>query len=172
MTANLRFRMLVAVMGTAIFEGFGTMGLWQRSHILSQPLFMGQTLWESTARFHIWPWPFKAAAIWALPAFVSGSIVMTPINLLFAGLPEPAALLPAGTLALVLWYWVASKIEVFSPAIRWASLGVFLALSLTGALLPLGFTGWLPFGALAWCVAVFLLRRSRRNLKTNPTQLA
>jgi len=160
MLANLRFRLWVAALGTAITEGCGAVGLWQRNHVLSQSLFMGQTLWDSTARFHVWPWPFKVAAIWAFPAFLGGSIVMMPVNLLIPTVPEAAELLPTG--ALLLWYWVASKLEWYSPTIRWALLGIFLALSLSGAILPLGYTGWLPFGALMWCVTTLLLRRQQR----------
>jgi hypothetical protein len=172
MLAKLRFRMWVAVLATTIAEGFGAVGLWQRNHVLSQPLFMGQTLWESTARFHVWPWPFKVGAISAFPAFLGGSIVMMPVNLMIGTLPETAELLPAGALSLLLWYWVAARLERYSPAMRWASLGVFLVLSLTGALLPIGYTGWLPFGVLAWCVGTLMLRRSRRNVKANPAPLA
>ena len=167
MLANLRSRIWVAVLATALAEGFGAVGLWQRNHVLSQHFFMGQTLWESTARFHVWPWPFKVGAIWALPAFFGGSIVMMPVNLLIGPLPEAAELLPAGALALPLWYWVAARLERYSPAMRWASLGVFLVLSLAGALLPLGYTGWFPFGVLAWCAATLLLRRSRHNVKAD-----
>jgi len=172
MLANLRFRMWVAVWATAIAEGFGAVGLWQRNHVLSQPLFLGQTLWESTARFHVWRWPFKGGAIWAFPAFRGGSIVMMPVNLLIGTLPEAAELLPVGALSLLLWYCVAARLERYSPAIRLASLGVFLALSLTGALLPIGYTGWFLFGVLAWCVATLMLRGSRHNVKANPGPLA
>ena len=171
MLANLRFRLWVAVLGTAITEGFGAVGLWQRNHVLSQRFFMGQTFWESTARFHVWPWPFKVAAIWAFPAFLGGSIVMIPVNLLIGTHLEAAELLPTGALALLLWYRVASRLERYSPATRWAWLGIFLALSFAGAMLPLGYTGWFPFGVLAWCVATLLLRMARRNVKTSPAQL-
>jgi hypothetical protein len=165
-----RFRLLTATAAMIIAEGFGAVGLWERNHILSQPFFMGAPLWESTARFHVWPWPYKLAAIWALPAFIGSSIVMVPIRLLLPALPEAAELLPAGAFVLLLWYWVASRLERYSPAIRWASLSVFLALSLIGALLPLGYTGWVPYGALMWCVAALLLRRSPHSVKL-PTQL-
>ena len=171
MVANLRFRLWVAALGAAITEGFGAVGSWQRNHVLSQPFFMGQTLWDSTARFHVWPWPFKVAAIWAFPAFFGGSIVMIPVNFLVRSLPEAAALLPTGVLALLLWYWVASKLESYSPTTRWARLGIFFAVSITGAILPLGYTGWLPFGALLWSVAALLLRRVGPNAKTSPAPL-
>jgi hypothetical protein len=172
MLPHFRFRLLVAVSGTAIAEAFGAVGLWQRSRILSQPL-LSATLWDSTARFHVWPWPFKFAAIWALPAFISGSIVMIPVRLLLTTLPEAAELVPTGASALILWFWVASRLEGYSPAIRWTSFGVFFALSLIGAFLPLGYTGWLiPYGALAWCIAALMLRRSPRSLKGHVTRSA
>jgi len=164
MRPQFQFRLSVAVGATAITEGFGAVGLWQRNQILRQPFFMGATGWESTLRFHVWPWPIKFAAIWALPAFIGGSVVMIPVRLLFEALPETAELLPTGALALLLWYWVASRLEKYSPTTRWAALFVFLTLSLTGALLPLGYTGWLfPYGALVWCVAALLLRMAGRG---------
>ena len=159
MLAKVRFRLWVAAIGAAITEGFGSVGVWQRSHVLSQPFLMGQTLWDTTARFHVWPWPFKVAAIWAFPAFFGGAIVMVPVNFLLRSLPEAWELLPTGVSALLLWYWAASKLEWYSPTARWAWLGTLFALSLTGAILPLGYTGWLSFGALVWCVAALLLRR-------------
>src|SRR6185437_3291941 len=73
MLARFRLRLSIAITATAIAEAFAAVGLWQRHHILNQPFFMGMAMWESTARFHVWPWPFKFAAILALPAFVGGS---------------------------------------------------------------------------------------------------
>lgn len=164
MLTHLRFRLLIAIAGTGVVEAFAAVGLWQRNHILNQPFFMGTTMWESTARFHVWPWPYKFAAILALPAFIGGWIAMVPFRLLLPTIPEAVDLLPTGALALLLWYWVASRLEMYSPVTRWASLGVFLALSLAGAFLPLGYTGWLiPYGALAWCVATLMLRRRKAS---------
>jgi hypothetical protein len=34
-----------------------------------------QLLWDTMARFHIWPWPYKFAVILSMPAFVAGMLV-------------------------------------------------------------------------------------------------
>ena len=142
----------------------------QRNHILSQPFFMGTTMWESTARFHVWPWPYKFAAILALPAFVGGWIAMVPFRVLLPTIPEAIELLPTAALSLLLWYWVASRLEKYSPVTRWTSLIIFVAVSLTGAFLPLGYTGWLiPYGALAWCFAALMLRRAKASRREHPS---
>jgi hypothetical protein len=170
MLARFRFRFLIAITGTIMAEAFAAVGLWQRNHILSQSFFMGTTLWESTARFHVWPWPYRFAAILALPAFIGGSMVMLPFRLFVHNIPEAADLLPTAALSLLLWYWVASKLEAYTPVTRWTSLCVFLALSLAGAFLPLGYTGWLiPYGALAWCIAAFVLRRAQGGIAPGPS---
>lgn len=170
MLAHFRFRLLIAFTGTVIGQAFAAVGLWQRNHILSQPFFMGTTMWESTARFHVWPWPYKFAAILALPAFVGGWIAMVPFRVLLPTIPEAIDLLPTAALSLLLWYWVASRLEKYSPVTRWTSLAIFVALSLTGAFLPLGYTGWLiPYGALAWCFAALMLWRAKASRREHPS---
>lgn len=169
MPTHSKFRLSVAVAATAIAEGFGTAGLWQRNHILSQPFFGGTTWWESTARFHVWPWTYKFAAIWALPGFMGTSILMAPIRLLLPKLPEAADLVPAAGLVALLWYWVASRLESCSSVVRWASVSVLLAASVVGASLPLGYTEWLPYGATMWCIAILLLLRRSGSRLTQAT---
>lgn len=170
MLARFRLLLSIAITGTAIAETFAAVGLWQRDHILSQPFFIGTTMWESTARFHVWPWPYKFGAILALPAFMGGWLAMVPFRLLLPTIPETMDLLPTAPLSLLLWYWVAARLEMYSPVRRWTSLCVILALSLTGAFLPLGYTGWLiPYGALAWCIAALMLRRARASRQKHPS---
>ena len=82
MRKGSRFRMLLPAAETVLAGLFGGIGLWQRNQILDRPFLGGQPLWESTARFHVWPWPYKVAAISDLPAFLAGSLVSLPINAL------------------------------------------------------------------------------------------
>lgn len=172
MPGRFRFRCLLTGVGTAVSVVFGAVGLWERNHILSQPFLNGSTLWESTARFHVWPWSFKLAAIWDMPALIGCTILMLPIRLVWTTLPGVADLVPTGVLTMLLWYCVASRLERYSLTTRSVSLVSFGGLSLTGALIPIGYTGWLPFGLLMWCIAAVLLRRSWVRANQNGSQLA
>src|ERR1019366_6599273 len=67
---------------------FGGWGLWIRNAILSRPFVLGMNGWKSTARFHVWPWPFKFAVVLNLPAFLAGALVSWPLDALRPGLPE------------------------------------------------------------------------------------
>src|SRR5215468_4420087 len=71
LVGTIPFRQLLPVVLTPTSAVFGGIGLLQRSAILSKPVW-GGTLWHTTARFHIWPWPYKFAAMLNLPAFLAG----------------------------------------------------------------------------------------------------
>ena len=32
-------------------------------------------MWDTTARFHVWPWPYKFAFVSNFPAFMAGSLL-------------------------------------------------------------------------------------------------
>jgi hypothetical protein len=63
MPQKLRFRRILPVAQLGLAALFGGLGLWQRFAILSRPFGEGQTVGDTTAQFHIWPWPFKFAVI-------------------------------------------------------------------------------------------------------------
>ncbi len=169
MATHSRVRWILAVAGTSITFAFAAIGLWERSRILSQPFLNGSTMWDSTARFHVWPWPFKFAAIWSMPAFLSGSILMLPIRLIWTTLPEGVDLVPSAVLTALLWHRVGSRLERHSPVTRWAALVLFCTLSLIGAFIPMGYTGWVPYGVLMWCIAVLVLRKSPARGTASPS---
>src|SRR5260370_2424836 len=69
-------RNLLPAVQSAIAVLFGGTGLWQRSAILSRPWFSeGQTMWDTTARFRVWPWPYKFAVVSNFPAFMAGALL-------------------------------------------------------------------------------------------------
>jgi hypothetical protein len=70
-TRQTQFRRVLPALQTAVAVSFGGWGLWLRNSALSQPFF-NSTLWNSTAAYHVWPWPFRFAAILNVPAFVIG----------------------------------------------------------------------------------------------------
>src|SRR5208337_3129546 len=165
MSHKIRFRILLPVVETVSAALFGAVGLWQRNQILSQPFFGDQTLWETTARFHVWPWPYKFAVISNMPAFLAGALASWPISTLWPELPEAVQLAPSLVFAPMLWYWVGRRFDrrwsrvgalsvLAGTKTPWILLFVFTAVSLTGAFLPLVYIGYLPYGAAVWIATV------------------
>jgi hypothetical protein len=93
MSPGTLFRKVLQVVQTALAAFFGGWGLWLRNSILRQPFF-DSTLWNSSARFHFWPWPLKLAAILNLPAMFAGVLLSWPPHYLRPGLPEWVSKLP------------------------------------------------------------------------------
>ena len=108
MVRETQFRRVLPALQTAIAVSLGGWGLWLRSSILSRP-FLGSTGWNSTAVFHVWPWPFKFAAILNMPAFLAGGLLSWPLDYFRPGLPEWVSALPVLLLIPLLWYWVGSS---------------------------------------------------------------
>lgn len=162
MDRERRFCTLLPVAQCGLAAVFGGFGLWQRSAILSRPFLEGQTFWDTTASFHVWPWPFKFAVVSNLPAFLAGVILSWPIGAIWPRLPEAAQLAPSLLFALVLWYcvgaWLDRRWGVLDKA-PWILLAIFTAVCFIGAVIPIGYTGYLPYAALVWLVAAIAFRR-------------
>jgi hypothetical protein len=185
MRKGMRFRMFLPVAQAVLAGLSGAVGLWQRNQILGRPgIFDDQTLWESTARFHVWPWPYKFAAISNLPAFLTGSLVLEPIDTLWPRLlnstrPELAEAFELALSLLfvaMLWYWVGYRIDqrwgragadgvLANTKTPWILLSVFTVVCFTGAFLPLGYVGYVPYGAVVWIgTAATILRTTQRRV--------
>lgn len=169
---HLRFRIVLPILESGIAALFGGIGLWQRSAILSRPsLFLGQTMWDTTARFHVWPWPYKFAAVSNLPALFGGLLLTIPIGLRWPTLPESLQMAPTLLFVWFLWYWVGSRLDrrwSVKDKTPWIAILIFSLVCLGGALVPLDFTGflytgYLPYGFLVWVLAlVAVARRTSR----------
>jgi len=160
--ARLRFRILLPVAQCGLAALFGGIGLWQRSAILSRPFFEGQTLWDSTARFHVWPWPYKFAVVSNMPAFMAGALLTWPIGAAWPQLPESVQIAPSLLFVSMLWYWVGSRLDLrWSVADKtpWIVLLIFTLVSLVGAFIPIGYVGYLPYGFMVWVVAALTISR-------------
>jgi hypothetical protein len=107
MRQETQFRKVLPVVQTTLAVFFGGWGLWLRNSILSQPFF-GSTLWTSTARFHVWPWPIKFATILNLPVMFAGLLLSWPLDYLRPGLPEWVSSLPVLLLIPLFWHWLGS----------------------------------------------------------------
>src|SRR6267143_1475879 len=90
MVAGNQFRRILPLSQTVLALFFGSWGLWIRNSILSQPFFGNSTLWNSTARFHVWPWPYEFAVVLNMPAFLIGILLSWPLDAIRPGLSEPS----------------------------------------------------------------------------------
>jgi hypothetical protein len=181
MKRGIRFRMLLPVAETVLAGLFGGIGLWQRNQILCGPAFFGGTLWETTASFHVWPWPFKFALISSMPAFLAGSLLLMATHGLWARLlsstrpvlPEALELTLSLLFVPMLWYWVGRRVDrrwgsagadrvLAGTKTPWVLLSVFTAVCLTGAFLPLGHVGYVSYGAVVWIATAATIHRTTR----------
>jgi Na+/pantothenate symporter len=119
-------------------------------------------LWDSTARFHVWSWPYKFAAVSNLPALFAGLLLTAPISAMKPTLPAALQLAPTLLFVLLLWYWVGSRIDRrwrVADKTPWIALLIFTLVSLAGAFIPLGYVGYLPYGFIMWVVAALTISR-------------
>jgi hypothetical protein len=152
-----RFCTLLPIAQCALAAAFGGFGLWRRSTILNQPFFGDQTFWNSTARFHVWPWPYKFAVISNFPAFLLGLLPLWLLGFIRPRIPEYAANVPALFFVLLLWYWVGSRLDRhwrMTNKTPWIGVSLFTLISLVGASLPIGNSGYLPYGLAVWLVTI------------------
>jgi len=78
MLARFRFRTWLPLTQCLLGGIFGLLGAWQRVSVLDRAAFFDQTLWHTTARFHVWPWPYKLALSINLPSFFVGALLASP----------------------------------------------------------------------------------------------
>lgn len=153
-----RFRVLLPLVQCPLAVLFGGVGLWQRSAILSRPFFDG-ALWDTTARYHVWPWPFKLAVVMNTPAFLCWALVSGPLSQRWPMAPEAAMAAPSLLFVALLWFAVGRWIDrhwswVERSATRWVwgfLLG-FTLLSAAGASVA-STTFYLLWGVCLWLVA-------------------
>jgi hypothetical protein len=161
-----QFRVVLPLLQCPLAALFGGVGLWQRSVILSRPgFFQDTTMWDTTARFHVWPWPFKLAVISNFPAFIASSLLLWPVGVVWPKLPESVEVAPALLFVLILWHWVGSRLDRrWSLADRspWVALSVFTLVSVAGAFLRIGYVDFLPYGFVLWVITALGISRFTR----------
>jgi hypothetical protein len=177
MVKETQFRKALPALQTAIAISFGGWGLWLRNSILSRP-FWGSAGWNSTAVFHIWPWPFKFAAILNMPAVLAGGLLSLPFDYLRPGMPEWVSVLPVLLLVPLLWYWLGSWADrivrtaqgKISARQWWIWIMLFMFLCAVASSIPPhigGETSYVPFGIAIWMVfAVGVQVSGARNRKS------
>ena len=155
MSRTSPIRVAVALSQSGVAALFGIVGFSQRNRILSQPFIEGQTLWNTTAQFHVWPWPLKFAIIENFPAFVASTLLSLPLRLLWPQAPEAIDFVTLMPLVFVLWYWIGGQMQD-NRLVLWS--GFLMAAAAVGAFLPLGHVGYVPYGIVLWIVVVAALR--------------
>jgi len=164
MNPGNQFRRILPISQTVVAMFFGGWGLWARNAILSRPFLGNSTGWDSTARFHVWPWPFKFVAVLNMPAFLTGSLLSWPLDALRPGLPESVSILPVLLCVPLLWYWVGSWLDrrrnaektSNAPRGQWILLFVFTSICAVSSSIPEsvgGYVGYVPAGMAIWLIA-------------------
>jgi hypothetical protein len=163
MSPRNQFRRILPISQTAIAILLGGWGLWARNSILNRPFLGNSTGWDSTARFHVWPWPFKFAAVLNMPAFLTGSLLSWPLDALRPGLPESVSILPVLLCVPLLWYWVGSWLDrrgnaekVSNAPRQWILLFVFTSICAAASSIPEsvgGYVSYIPAGIAIWSIA-------------------
>jgi hypothetical protein len=158
MGSGHHFRRLLPVVQTVLAPLFGGLGLWQRNEILSYSFFG----WNSTAAFHVWPWPYKFAVVSNMPAFLAGSLVWWPIGVVWPAASEAVANARLLVLVPILWYRVGSRLDRrwgMTDKTPWIALATFTFVCLVGALIRIGYVGYIPYGIVVWLTTAFALWR-------------
>ena len=115
---------------------------------------------------HEWPWPYKFAVICNFPAFLLGLLPSWPLGFFWPSLPEYVETMPVLLFVLPLWSWVGSRLDRrwrVTHKIPWIGLFFFTLISLGGAFLPIGYTGYLPYGLALWLVTAVVVRLVSRQ---------
>lgn len=160
------FRLLLPILQTLLGAAFGGVGLWQRHQILNQRLWGNETLWHSTAAFHVWPWPYKFALITNVPAFLFAALVDWPLQSVWPNLPDAIGWMLCLCFIALVWYHVGSRFDAAKSfrQRQWTVLLAFMVLAATGVLTP-GYIGFVLFAVALWMVfypvALSISRSSR-----------
>jgi hypothetical protein len=175
MGQTAQFRKILPVSQVVLAAFLGGWGEWLRYSALNHRFF-GGTLWDSTARFHVWPWPLKFTFVLNLPALLGGAIVGAVLSISWillsaplhvAGLPAVPEWISSTTIlpfVALFWYWIGfhmdrNTVGDASGKIakwQWVALLIFTSGCVFASTVPSplgGYTSFLVFGALLWLFA-------------------
>jgi hypothetical protein len=121
----------------------------------------GQTFLDTTARFHVWPWQFKLATMFNMPALIGGGLLSWVIGAL-GGYVSDSTDFTFGLLFVPpLWFWIGVKLDSKSRQDAYCWLLLFTLASAACSILPFGHTSYLPLGVILWIVAGITIRRMK-----------
>jgi hypothetical protein len=160
-----RFRLCTWLPLTQCLLGgvFGVLGAWQRVSALDRLAFFDQPLWNTTARFHVWPLPYKLALSINLPSFLVAALVASPF-VKSPRIAEYAVMALSVLLAFPIWRGIGSRldqrIEAKQISIH-AALGGCLAFDAVCVVGALALPGAFGLGPLVWIAGAIPLWRLR-----------
>lgn len=164
-----QFRLLLPPIQIISAACFGGVGLWERYQILNQRIWGDQTLWNSTAAFHVWPRPLRFAVVTNIPAFLAAGIVEWVVRWFGANPPEIAAFAVSVVFVGVLWHKIGSQFDAQLAASTqrpWMILLCFTAFSIAGVFTP-GYISYVYYGIMLWVAfTIVIVRRSGRTPST------
>lgn len=171
-----RFRKILPITQSLLAAAFTSWGLWER-HVILSNAWLGE---NSTARFHVWPWPLKLAIVLNFPAFLAGSLLALPFEKIRPKYADYVSALLIATLVPMLWYLVGQRLDqhlAFRPERKhwkrsWTTvlLAVLVGLIVIGVFLATislytSFVGWgLAIWASTTCGWLALTRRAGRHV--------
>ena len=134
-----KFRVLLPLVQCPLAALFGGLGLWQRSVILSRAgFFEGTTMWDTTARFHVWPWPYRFVVISNFPAHMASTLLLWPVGVVWPRVTESVEAVATLLFVLILWYWVGLRFDRrwnLKDKNPWFALSALTLVSIAGAFL-------------------------------------
>lgn len=166
MTRQTRYRVLLPVIQTIAALLFGGAGLWQRHAILNQRFIGDQTMWETTARFHVWPLPYRFAVVSNIPAFLAAGILEWPLTAVWPRMPEVVVFLLFVSCVPVLWYILGKRFDrTPSETNTYGKLFLAFAVLSIAAIFTPGYVGYVYSGILLWvafaAIAARVLKATR-----------
>ena len=157
MISQVRYRILLPVIHTVAAILFGGVGLWQRHAILDQRFMGNQTMWDTTARFHVWPLPYRLAVISNVPAFLTAGFIEWPLSSLWPRMSELVGFALFVLCVPVLWYFLGKKFDK-TPLARHRYRTVLLSFTVlsVAAMFTPGYIAYLFTGSLLWVAFVIV----------------
>lgn len=116
-------------------------------------------MWDTAARFHVWPWPYKFAVILNLPAALGSSLLVSTV---WPNSPDSLEEILTLPLAVALWYWVGLRLDrrwSLKDIRPWIAISVFCLTSIAGTFLRIGHVDFLPYGLVLWGITVLGIPR-------------
>lgn len=170
-----QFRLLLPALQVALAISFGGWGEWLRVSLLNKPFWGSSTWWDTTARFHVWPWPLKFAIVMNLPVLVGGALISVPLDAFhLPAAPEWLSYVMMLPFVALFWYWIGIRLDRARPGERngesakrrWPGIFLFMATCALISYLPdriTLYTDFVPFGVLLWLFATLVALRLLRS---------
>jgi hypothetical protein len=157
---SIRFAKILPIAQLTLAILLVSWGLWQRYLILESA---GEWGWNSTARYHVWPFPLKAAVVLNTPAFLVAALFAAAVSQIS---PEGGDYNLAIVWAILIWWmwrriglWIDNRRMIDSvpqqKAFTWTLVALLMLISIGGwGLASISmYTSFIGVGIAAWALA-------------------